>query len=136
MKVKFYLGEEVRPEAGNKMTILGLFPDDNIVYCRPALPEGAPPDMPMGMEKLVLLISVSKAPNKKLKLKGILTDPNGGLYGAEFQLGEAHIKKDASHSIILELKPFIIKSMGVYTFNFYVNKEIFPFPFEIRELLA
>lgn len=136
MKVKFYLAEEVRPEAGNKMTMLGLFPDDKIVSSKVVLPEGVPSDIPRGIEKLVLLISIGEAPNKKLKFKGTLTAPDGELYGTEYQLGEVHIKKGTSHSIILEFKPFIIKSMGVYIFNFYVNKEIFPFPFEIRESLV
>lgn len=133
MEVKFYLAEEVRPEAGNKMTMLGLFPDGRIICSKVILPEGVPPDIPRGIDKLVLLISIGKAPNKKLKLRGTLTAPDGVLYGTEFQLGEVHIKKGTSHSIILEFKPFIIKSAGVYIFNLYVNKETFPFPFEITE---
>lgn len=136
MKVKFFLAEEIRPEAGGKMTVLGLFPDDRMVLTKGTSPEGIPPETPRGIEKLVLLISIGEAPNKKLKYKGTITAPDGVLYKPEFPLGEGRIEKGSSHSIVLEFKPFILKSMGVYVFNFYVNKEVFTFPFEIHESLV
>lgn len=134
MKVKFLMAEEIRPEASGKLTILGLYPDDNLILSsREAIPEGVPPETPRGMEKLVFLINVSDASNKLLKFKVRIIDPYLELYKPEIQVGEGKIKKGASRSFIIELKPFIINLVGVYVFNFYVNKEVFSFPFEIRE---
>lgn len=133
MKIKFLVAEEMRPEAGGKLTILGLFPDDNIILTKPAYPEGVPPETPRGIEKIVFLVSVSDAPNRKLKFKVRITDPSGELYKPEMQLGEERIVKGTSRSFIIEVKPFVISLMGVYVFDFYVNKEIYSFPFEISE---
>jgi len=127
------MAEEIRPEAGGKLTILGLFPDDNIILTKAVYPEGVPPEIPRGIEKLVFLISVSGAPNRKLKFKVRITDPSGGLYKPEMQLGEGRVEKGTSRSFIIEVKPFVIDLVGVYIFDFYVNKEIYSFPFEIRE---
>lgn len=128
------MAEEIRPEASGKLTILGLYPDDNLILSpREALPEGVPPETPRGMEKLVFLINISDASNKLLKFKVRITDPSGELYKPEIQVGEGKIEKGSSRSFIIEVKPFIIILVGIYIFNFYVNKEIFSFPFEIRE---
>lgn len=126
------MAEEIRPEASGKLTILGLYPDDNLILS-PGEPEGVSPGIPRGMEKLVFLISIGDAPNKLLKFKVRITDPSGELYKPEIQVGEGKIKKGSSRSFIIEVKPFIINLVGVYVFNFYVNKEIYSFPFEIRE---
>jgi len=127
------MAEDIRPEAGGKLTILGLFPDDNIILTKAAYPEGVPPEMPRGIEKLVFLVSVSDAPNRKLKFKVRITDPAGELYKPEMQLGEERVAKGTSRSLIIEVRPFVINLVGVYVFDFYVNKEIYSFPFEIRE---
>ncbi|MEQ1740975.1 MAG: hypothetical protein ABL869_00515 [Candidatus Nitrotoga sp.] len=132
MKIKFLVAEEIRPEAGGKLTILGLYPDDNLILSKEAFPEGVPPETPRGMEKLVFLISIGDAPNKILKYKVRITDPSGGLYKPEMQVGEGRIEKGTSRSFIIEVKPFLINLVGVYVFNFHVNKEVFSFPFEIR----
>ena len=133
MKIKFLMAEEMRPEAGGKLTILGLYPDDNIILTKVTYPKGIPPETPRGIEKLVFLVSVSDTPNKKLKYKVRITDPSGELYKPEMQLGEGRVEKGTSRSFIIEVKPFVINLVGVYGFDFFVNKEIFSFPFEIRE---
>ena len=133
MKVKFLVAEEIRPEVGGKLTILGLFPDDNIRLIKQELPEGTPPETPMGLERLAFMISVSGLSKKLYKFKGVIIDPSGEVYKSESKLGEIRSEKGASHILILEMKPFIIKAKGIYHFNFYVNKEMFAFPFEIRE---
>lgn len=133
MKIKFLMAEEMRPEASGKLTILGLFPDDNLIITNTAYPVDVSPETPRGIEKLVFLVNVSDAPKGKLKFKARITDPSGGEYKPEMQLGEGHVEKGASRSFIVELKPFIVDLIGVYVFNFYVNKEIHSFPFEIRE---
>lgn len=133
MKIKFLIAEDIRPEAGGKLTILGLFPDDNIVLAKEDYPEGVPPETPRGIEKIAILISVSDAPNRKLKFKGKITDPSGALYKPEMQLGEGRVEKGTSRSFLVQIKPFIVEIEGVYIFDFYVNKEMYSFPFNIRE---
>lgn len=132
MKVKFVMAEEIRPEVGGKMTILGLFPADEILLTRVAVPEGVPSDTPMGIDKITFLLTISKLPSKKYKFTGSIIDPSGEPYKADMQLGEARFSKGISHSIIVESRPFIVKTLGVYHFNLYVGKELVSFPFEIR----
>lgn len=134
MKIKFLVAEEIRMEMGGKLTILGLFPDDNIRMIKGDRPEGASPDMPEGLERLAFLISISELSSKKIhKFKGRITDPSGAVYKPEESLGEGRIEKGTSRSIIVEMKPFIVKTEGVYHFDFSIDKEVLSFPFEIRE---
>lgn len=132
MRVKFAMAEEIRPEVGGKMTILGLFPADEVLLTKVAVSKDVPSDTPMEIEKITFLLAISDLPNKAHKFKGLIIDPLKKPFTAEMQLGEGRFKKGVSHSIIVELRPFIVKTLGVYHFNLYVNKELFSFPFEIR----
>lgn len=134
MKIKFLVAEEIRPEENGKLTILGLFPDDNLILsAKEAVPEGMPQDTPRGIDKLVFFISLSDTSSRLSKFKVTITDPSGELYKPETDAGEGRIAKGTSRSFIIEVKPFIVKLTGTYIFNFHVNNKVYPFPFEIRE---
>lgn len=134
MKIKFLVAEEIRPEESGKLTILGLFPDDNLVLsAKEAVPQGMPLDTPRGIDKLVFFINLSDASSKFSKFKVTINDPSGELYKPEREVGEGRIAKGESRSFIIEVKPFIIKFTGTYIFNFHVNNKVYSFPFEIRE---
>jgi hypothetical protein len=136
MKVKFLVAEEVRPEASNKMSIVGFYPGDVIVMLkkeRPqGVPQGVPEGTPEGFERLAILATISDAPEGTHKFKGRLIEPSGDAYAPESPLGEAAIPKGFSHVVVVELKPFIVKQAGTYTYEFFVDDEIFKFPFEVR----
>jgi hypothetical protein len=131
MKIKFLMAEEIRPEINNKASIVGLFPDDVVVLIRNR-PADAPPEVPDGVERLSFLINVGELPEGVHKFKGIIITPSGEPYNPEMLLGEEIAKKGFSHSLIVQLKPFIVKSRGIYHFNFYVDDLLTSFPFEIR----
>lgn len=132
MKVKFLIAEEVRPEASNKMSILGFYAGDTIVMLKKERPQGVPEGTPEGFERLAILATISEASEGAHKFRGRLLVPSGELYAPESTLGEASIPKGFSHVVVIELKPFIVKQAGTYTYEFVVDEEIFNFPFEVR----
>lgn len=132
MKVNFLIAEEVRPEVNGKMTILGLFAGDIILLVKGARPEGVAADTPVGLERLAILVIIGETEGEH-KFKGKLVEPSGELYKSELALGEATLKKGFNHTIIVELKPFIVKQEGIFNFEFFVDDQKFTFPFEIRE---
>lgn len=125
------MAEEVRPEMSGKSTVLGLFPDDVIVM-QGNRPEDAPAELPDGLERLSFFINVSDIAEGHHSFKGNITDPSGAPYNSVSPLGEETIKKGLSRSIIVEIKPFIIKGKGIYHFNLYVDDLLTTHPFEIR----
>lgn len=125
------MAEEIRPELSGKSTVLGLFPDDVLVM-QGNRPEGASPEVPDGLERLTFLLNVSDISEGVHHFKGNITEPSGASYNPVSPLGEETIMKGLSRSIVVEIKPFIIKSKGVYHFNLYVDDVLTSFPFEIR----
>lgn len=133
MKVNFLIAEEIRLEAQSKLTVLGLFAGDIIIMVKGARPEGVPENTPAGLERLAIVAIVSEAPDGEHKFKGRLVEPSGELYKPESALGEAMSKKGYSNTVVVELKPFIVKQPGIFRFEFFVDDQMFTFPFEIRE---
>lgn len=135
MKVNFLLAEDVRPEVSNKLTILGLFPGEVVILQKGARPEGVPEDAPAGLERLAILVTISDTEGPH-KYKGRVVEPSGELYKPEIELGNGISQKGFSHTVIVALRPFIVKQPGIFHFEFFVDDEIFSFPFEIREQVA
>lgn len=135
MKIKFLIAEEIRSEGSEsgKVTILGLFPDDNILILDPASQGNTDPNEKIGIEKLVILINASNLPEKKCKFKVKFIDPSGEEYRSAIELGETETQKGTSQTFIIKLQPFLIKEFGVYTCVFYVDKKPFKFPFSVTE---
>ena len=131
MKIKFLVAEEIRPELSGKSMVIGLFPDD-VLLMQGKRPDNAPPEMPEGIDRLSFLLNVSELPEGKHHFKGNISDPSGAPYNPISSLGEETMPKGISRSIIVEIKPFIVKSKGIYHFNLYVDDELTSFPFEIR----
>jgi len=135
MNVDFLIAEEIRPEAGNKLMVLGLFPGDIIILLKRELQGVLPQGVSAGLDRLSILATITGAPDGLHKFKGRIVDPTGNLYQPEVVLGEAYAKVGFAHTVIVELKPFVIKQMGLFSFEFFVNEEKFVYKFEIREQL-
>lgn len=131
MKIQFLVAEEIRPELGGKMTILGFMPNNTLLITS-ARPANAPEDAKDGIDRLALLVTISDVADGVHKFKGQIFCPSGEPYNPETSFGEGAVARGTSHAIIFELKPFIIKEYGVYRFDFYVNNELEQFQFEIR----
>ena len=132
MNVKFIIAEEVRPEANNKMSIMGLFPGDVIIVVKGNRPEGIPADTPAGIERLAILVMVNETVGLH-KFKGRIIQPSGQAYNEFASLGEATIKKGFAHTVLIEVKPFVVKEIGMFSFEFFVDDLKYVFPFEVRE---
>ena len=135
MKVNFLIAEEVRLETNSKMSIIGLFAGDVIIFLKGERPEGVPEGTPAGMERLAILAIITDTYGVH-NFKGRLIEPSGNLYQPEIALGDANIQEGFSHTIIVQLKPFIVRQPGIFRFEFFVDEEIFTFPFEIREQMS
>lgn len=132
MKVKFLLAEEIRQEVEGKLTILGFFANNTVLISK--RPADVPEDVPAALERLTILAVVSEASDDGVhKFKGTFFDPSNNVYKPEQRYGEAAIPKGFSHSLIIELKPFVVPVMGTYQFEFYVDDKKFTFLFEFRE---
>ena len=131
MKINFLIADEVRPESSGKQTILGLYADNNIVLEGALRPSDVPQDLPDGIDRLAFLVCVYDAPNEKHSFKAQITDPSGANHGPEISFGETVFGVNISRTIVLEAKPFVIPSKGVYHFNLYVDDTIHTFPFSI-----
>jgi len=132
MKVSFLIAEEVRPEASSKVTVLGLFPGNIIILQNGMRPEGVPGDTPEGLERLTILVTINDAPEGIHKFRGRIIEPSGDLYKPEASLGEVTAKAGFSNSVVIEMKPFIVKKAGEFRLEFFVDEQMFTFPFEIR----
>jgi hypothetical protein len=132
MKIKFLVAEEIRLEAANKLTVLGLFPDCTIIL-NPIRTKDAPAEIPPGIDKLSLLITVSELSEGEHQFKGRIFRPSGEPYNDETSFGEANLAKGISRSIVVEIKPFVVLEYGVYRLDFYVDESINSFNFDVRE---
>lgn len=133
MKVNFLIAEEIRPEIGNKLTVLGLYPGDIIIMLKGVAPQGASNDVSSGLERLSILATISGANDGLHKFKGRIVEPTGQLYQPEAVFGEAVTKQGFSHTVLIELKPFVVRRPGMFRFEFFVDDEMFTYQFEIRE---
>lgn len=132
MKVNFLIAEDIRAEQNGKVTILGLFPGDTIIMLKGARPEGLPEDAPGALDRLAILATVIGAPDGLHKFKGRIITPSGELSSPEFSLGEGTTATGYSHTVVVELRPFVVKQPGPFQLEFFVDHKMFKFPFEIR----
>ena len=138
MKVKFLIAEEVRPEAEGKLTVIGLYSGDTIILIKKDLPPDLPEKVEIipAIERLAILATVGDTPKGVHKFKGRIVDPSGAEHKPVMNLGEAAIEKGTFHNVLVEIKPFVTKIEGVYHFEFFVDDDMFDFPFEIRERVS
>ena len=133
MKVAFLVCEEVRAELNNKITVIGLYAADVIIMLKENRPEGIPLDAPAGLDRLTILVTISEATEGELDLRGNLINPTGEFDQEGMTLGKANAINGIANSVVIEMKPFIVKETGIFKFELFVNEESFIFPFEIRK---
>lgn len=133
MNVSFLLAEEVRLETQNKVTVLGLYPGDVIVIVKGGRTETVSEETPAALERVTILAIVRDAPDGLHKFKGRIVEPSGVEYKPMAEFGEATTKQGFSHTVIIEMKPLLVKQPGHFNFEFFVDDQMFTFPFEIRE---
>jgi len=132
MKIKFLIADEFRQEMNYKVTALGLFPDDTVIFIKGQRPANAPDNAPTGIERLSIMVVVSDIEGSH-SYKGKIVDPNGQMIGKEHPFADnCLVKEGMSQSFVFEMKPFIFQLPGIYKFIFYIDDQPKEFPFEMR----
>ena len=130
MKVSFLIAEEIRPELNGKLSVLGLYAG-NVILIGP-MPDNAPPGVTPIVERLAIMAVVSDAPAGMHAFRGRILGPQGNLYRPDAAFGQAEIPNGFAHSVIIELKPFVINTLGTYQLQFFVDDQQFTFEFDVR----
>lgn len=138
MKINFLIADEIRPEAGSKQTVLGLYADQTIILEPNPSPTPSLPPLPenfvvtSGIERLAFLINVSEIEGKH-SFKGQIIDPSKNPHGSEMVFGEFEIAPKMSRTFVIEAKPFQVKETGTYRFILTVDDKEYELPFNIIE---
>lgn len=132
MKTKFLVADEIRPEASGKLTILGLFADDVVMTQVPPRSPQIPADTPAGIERLAFLINISELSVGAHTIRAQALDPSGQEYGNGIPQSEITTELGKSHSMIIEMKPFILRDAGTYTWVVWIDDQEYRHPFEVR----
>lgn len=132
MKIRFLIADEFRFEATKKITALGLYPDEVIIYTPSPRTEGVPEDAPVGLERLAFMFIISELEGVH-NYKGLILDTNHAPMSQEYILGQdIKIETGMSHTLTFEAKPFVFKNAGIYTFVLYVDDVASEHKFEFR----
>lgn len=131
MKVNFLLCEEVRQELYNKCSLLGFFAGDVIILDNKRA-VGITEDLPIGIDKLVIVSIISDAQKGTFQIDGKILDPLNELY-QNFSVGTVTAETGLSNTILFEIKPFVVKLYGTYVYELKIGNELFRYNFEVRE---
>lgn len=136
MKVRYYLGDDVRQEMNNKVSISGLYADNRLVISNNYIQETNDAtkngDQVMYfIDRLTLLINISEI-DGEVELEGQFLDPNNNPHGDLHNLGKVKLTSNQSHNIIIQSNPFPFPKAGVYKFKLLINKEPEIVEFEIQ----
>lgn len=113
---RFYLADDVRSELNGKVTLVGLYPDDTIVFEMPAGIPDPTPEVPIGSEGITILCTLFGFTGSAvfdLALRGNEPGSTGQTHQASL-----HVEKDAAHvNMISKFRPLLVQSFGVKTFT-------------------
>lgn len=132
MKITFLVGEEIRPEASGKATVLGLYPDNVVIANIPPKQEGITEDVPSGIDRLTFMVNVSAVPEGTYHFQAQFITPSDTPMGEIMEMGNVDMATGKSYSAIFQSSPFLVAETGIYKLDFYVNGERHQLPFEIR----
>lgn len=118
MNSKIFLAEDVRQEQGGKLTVVGMYPDDAILFQGPHPGATFDPDAPPGMPKLCIVCVLANLEPGSYPFVGTLTDPAGTALVDRASLGTAVVPPQGSHThtTVVQIAPFVAKELGDYTF--------------------
>ncbi|UVA80488.1 hypothetical protein [Pandoraea commovens] len=135
MKAKFYLAEDARAEVSGKLTLLGLYPNDVIVFA-----EGPDVTTPEGevakvaLPKLCIVSTVSGLDDGEYELKASLYSANGKeAMPPSTVISKFKASPDVEgHTSIMQLAPFVAEAMGKCKFVLEVGPHTVTYEFELR----
>ena len=131
MIVKFYLCEDIRQEINGKVMLIGLYPDDTLVFNTPETTLINQKEVALVfIPKLQILLNISDFEGD-VEVSGYFMQPGNAAQTPLNSLGKAAIPKGKSHNFILDISNFPAVGPGTYTFLAKVNEEEYLFPIHI-----
>jgi hypothetical protein len=128
-QVRFYLAEDFRPEANNKVSAIGLYPDNRILLQIPPSEPDPTPEKPAAIRSLSFLFNISDAPEAAT----VSIDVAGP--GANKVLVPSQIlppnSEGGTANFIIRFDPFVIPVLGKHSFSVKVNQHEFEFSYAI-----
>ena len=134
MNAKFFLAEDVRAEPGGKLTVVGMYPDDSILFQGPLPGVMFTPDASPGMPKLCIVCVLIGLGPGTYSLVGTLSDPVGTALVDHASLGTVVVPSEGSHAhtTVVQIAPFVAKELGDYTFVLSSNGINVSYVFSVR----
>ncbi len=135
MKLTLHVADDIRVEATGKCTALGLYPDAVLVVDTSNRPADLPDTARPSMDRLSVMATISDLPEGTYRFGGRFFRPSGQPTTDELDFGEAQIRAGRSHSIVVELRPFVVHEFGEYTFRATVGNQQLEGTFWVQELV-
>lgn len=134
-EVRFYVADDFREEASNKVTAIGLYADNRIVLQMPASQPDPTAEYPAAIRSLCFLFNVSEAPEAakvSIEIEGPVT--NGAVFPEQVLQGKVMlgVSSGVTSNIIVRMDPCIVTALGKRTFTVKVNQRQFKFDYVVN----
>lgn len=129
-RVNFLLADQIREEAGGKLTIIGLYANDEII-----LLGDLPEELPIGLQGLALpalsILVQLKDGIGNYNGEAQVIDPNGKplIIPAKLTIS---LKENVWSNLIVPFVPFPLPKFGLYTFELKLDNKKYKYTFTIR----
>ena len=128
--IKFFLAEDVRPEANGKVSLIGLLPGEFVGVVGPP----PAPNIAFAIPSLSFLFVISGPSSGQFTARFRVTAPDKKTVVLDAP-AEAPIQKtrDKPAGLGTSAKPFIGPTFGTYTLHLELGKARFSFPFTVEK---
>lgn len=133
MDAKNFIAEDVRPEQGAKLTVVGMFPDDTIHMHGPLPGQAPPPNAVPAIPKLCIVCAIKSLEPGGYNFFGSLKMPSGKHMIEKMQLGSVVLNRKSSHTAVLQIAPFVAEELGDYTFELTAGDETVSYVFTVSD---
>jgi hypothetical protein len=130
LSVKFILCEDIRAEMQGKVSLVGVYPGENLLLVNDP-PPGTPKDHKPAISSLAFVFFVSNG-SGKASPRVIISDPRGKV-AAPVQLADTTFVPDSAATIAGLAKPFVVGEVGKYSIRLEIGVRKFEFHFLIRK---
>ena len=132
-EVRFFLAEDFREEANNKVSAVGLFPDCRVLLQMPSNISDPTPEKPAVLRSLSLLFSIFNAP-VTASVSIDLQTPSSTQSLVPNHVLPSNRLSESSANFIVRFDPCIVETLGVrklvvkvnqreYTFNYFFGRQ-------------
>lgn len=123
-KIKFLVCEQARPEVNNKLSLLGLYPSDKIVF----FPEKVG-EFPYTLGSLALVFFFQDGCGE-FDANVVIAAPNGDI-NLSSKLNKVKLKSDTGGGLIVTGGPMQFHAEGQYVVSLKIGNKKYEFPLSI-----